>query len=74
MASLLSDARGAGWTVASDADGTVRVTRRVGRWEKTVGLVIHADGTAIRLDVHPSVATGIRSYATMRTVLGLTIR
>lgn len=35
------------------------------------GVRIYQDGTAVRLDIDLAVATGIRSHASMRAVLGI---
>jgi hypothetical protein len=75
LTSLIADAAQAGYAAEwSRSDlylvKTVKVnkttTRRVGLW-------ITEDGTAFRLDVGLSVAAGIRSYKTMRAVLGISV-
>lgn len=69
--SLIEDATAAGYTVQTDADGTVKIIKRVGRWKKAEGVVIHADGVAFDVTVDCGVAKGIQSYKTMRKILGI---
>lgn len=68
---LIDDATAAGYTVTTDGDGTVKIIKRVGRWQRPVGLMIHADGVAFDVTVAPSVAKGVVAYKTMRTILGI---
>ena len=68
---LLAAAAAAGYTVTTDRRGHTQIIKRVGRWRKPYGLVIYADGTAVRADVDLGVAAGVRDYKTMRIILGI---
>lgn len=68
--SLIDDAREAGYVVTQDGEMTL-ITKRVGRWQETRGLVLFGCGTAILADVRLDIAKGIRSYREMREALGL---
>lgn len=70
---LLTDAAKVGYTVFRNGSST-RITRTI-KVNKTatreVGIVIHQDGTAYRIDVTSEIAAGVRSYKVMREILGI---
>lgn len=70
MSQLIADAKRSGYRVDISHDG-IRIYKFVGRWKHEKGLWIWPDGTAIRIDVDPSIAAGIRSYLGMRAALGI---
>lgn len=79
LATLLDDARAAGWTVAVDGRGATTVYKEVACGGRTragqpprtrrKGLFIYDDGTAFVLGIDLGIAAGIRSLAAMRRVL-----
>ncbi len=74
MTKLTEDATAAGYEVFRDGTATViRKYVKLNKSKKTrvAGLIVYEGGTAFRLDVDLSVAAGIRSFADMRSSLGL---
>jgi hypothetical protein len=67
---LIEDAKAAGYTVEVKGED-IAITRRVGRWQHVRGLILFGDGTAFDVAVAPGVAKGLRSYKSMRQVLGI---
>lgn len=68
---IVDDARAAGYTIEEE-ETAIYIYKREKRWNKIKkGLVIYQSGTAFRMDVDPSVATGIRSHQDMRDNLGI---
>jgi hypothetical protein len=65
MASLIEDAKRAGYTVADKGAAGIWITTR------GVGLIIYPDGTAFDASVRLDVAKGIRAYKDMRRILGI---
>lgn len=69
--SLIGDAQRAGYRVSMGGSGETYLTRKVGRWQKTEGIVIYADGTAFDVTVDCEAAKCLQSYKSMRIVLGI---
>lgn len=69
---LVQDAARAGYTITYQRGRTliVRKHKRTGRILR--GLVLYANGTALDVTLRLDVTKGLRSYAAMRRVLGLT--
>jgi hypothetical protein len=73
MTKLTQDAKAAGYSVREES-GHVYISKNVmiNQYKTRVaGIVVYADGTAIRLDVDLAVASGMRSYKAMRAALGI---
>jgi hypothetical protein len=73
LALLLDDAWTAGYTVKTEPGGTL-VYKRVkvnAHATRAVGIWLAEDGTAFRLGIDLSVASGVRSYKMMRRILGI---
>jgi hypothetical protein len=69
---LICTAVAAGYNIEKDGYG-IRIVKRDQRTGKVkIGLELHEDGTAFDMMVSLEVAKGIRSYDTMKTILGLT--
>lgn len=69
---IVEDAVSAGY-VREDGDFWIDLVKRSKHRKPRVlaGIRLYRDGTAIRLDVDLSVATGIRSHAAIRAQLGI---
>jgi hypothetical protein len=71
-AKLINDAKAAGYSVEMCRDGsTIRIVKKIGRWQKPVGIVLYDDGTAFDVSLDLCVARGLRSFKSMRSILEL---
>ena len=68
---LIADAEAAGFTV-KEKDGTTHIFKKHGGWGKpSVGITIYPDGAAVDMTVALDVQKVIRTFKTMRKVLGI---